>query len=284
MTAVAEAPGAGAPMMLAPSPGRFAFACTGCGRCCSNGSGRVWLDDDEIAPIAAAIGASPEAFARRHVRAVEGRLSLVETRDGRCPLLSDSNECLAYAARPRHCRSFPFWPSLLAGGDGLARARETCPGIHEAPSREDREAAYAELRALYARVDARVAASGVVCWMRGDCCDFPRAGHRLFATLLEVDLAAEHGPRLGPAERDGWCEMYRGGRCAGRETRPLACRTYFCDPAHRGALEALHEESLAELRSLERRLGYPAGYGDFLELLPARRAALALLDVRRGEA
>src|SRR5262245_48822165 len=95
-----EAPGAGRPMELAPAPGGFAFQCTGCGRCCSNGSGEVWLDPDEVAPLARAAGAEPEAFARRHVKSVGGRLSLIDTATGRCPLLSESNECTAYDARP----------------------------------------------------------------------------------------------------------------------------------------------------------------------------------------
>jgi uncharacterized protein len=269
--------------ILSPAPGDFAFACNRCGRCCTNGTGNVWIEAGEVAGLAAALGATPEAFLRLHVREIDGRLTLLE-RDGRCSLLSGTNECSVYESRPTQCRSFPFWPSVLEGGEALERAREVCPGIHEVPRRAAREAAYAELRALYAAVDERIERSGAVCWMRGDCCDFARAGHRLFATLLEVDFVAEHGPALGPPERAGGCEMERGGRCRARAVRPLACRTYFCDPSSREPLAELHEEALASVRELERRHRYPAGYGDFVELLPIRRDAIRLLDRRREEA
>jgi len=267
--------------VLAPAPAAFAFSCNRCGRCCSNGTGVVWVEPDEIAPLAAALGETPEAFARRRLRAIDGRLSLLE-RDGRCSLLMGSNECAAYGARPRQCREFPFWSDVLAGGEPFDRAREICPGIHVVPPPAEREAAYADLRAFYARADARIAAHKPRCVLSGDCCDFETAGHRLFATLLEVDYFAEHAPRLGPAEREGWCEAYRGRRCAAREPRPLACRTYFCDATTSEALRALHEEALSELHAIERRHRYPQGYGDFVELLPARRAAIELLDARRA--
>ncbi|MBL8693099.1 MAG: YkgJ family cysteine cluster protein [Planctomycetes bacterium] len=262
----------------------FYFSCTRCGNCCSNGSGYVWIEPEEIAPMAAALSMTEDAFARRYVREAGGRLSLVEDRPGggRCALLEGKNHCTVYGARPRHCREFPRWPAIVGGGEGFARARAICPGIHEVPPRAVRVAAYRELDALYARVDGEVAALTPKCEISGRCCDFPTAGHRLFATWLEVDSVVERGPQLGIAEGPGWCELYRGRRCMGREVRPLACRTYFCDPLTSTALAELHEARLAELRALERRLGYPQGYGDFVELVPQRRAAIASLDARRG--
>ncbi len=266
--------------VLAPGPAEFAFACNRCGNCCSNGTGYVWLEPHEIPSLAEALGSDPEAFARRHVRSVGGRLSLVEE-SGRCSLLRGKNECAAYEARPAHCATFPFWPGVLQGGDAFERARGVCPGIHEAPPRPVREAAYAALEALYVRVDAEVARHRPLCVLSGDCCDFPTAGHTLFATLLETDLAAERGPAPA-AEREDWCAFYQGRRCSAREVRPLACRTYFCDASTTDRLAALHEESLAEIREIERRFGYPAGYGSFVELLPVRRESMRLLDERRA--
>lgn len=268
--------------VLAPRPGDFAFACNRCGHCCTNRSGFVWVREDEVEQLARALNLTAAAFACRYLRRVGERLSLVEE-GGRCALLTADNACSAYDARPEHCRTFPFWDSIVAGGSALEAARESCPGIFEAPQRAERQRAYAALRRFYEEADEAVARLKPRCQLSGNCCDFPRYGHRLFATLLEVDFAAEEGEGGGVALEPDWCEFYRNRRCQARATRPLACRTFYCDAAAREGLESLHESLLARLRGLTRELGYPQGYGDFVELLPARRRALALLDGARGE-
>lgn len=276
----------------------FAFACNRCGHCCSHRSGHVWIGEEELPRLARALGMGEEAFARRHVVRAGGRLSLREEA-GRCSLLRGTQECSVYADRPEQCRTFPFWPEVLEGGEGFAAARETCPGIFEAPTPSERARAYAALREFYARADAAIAALQPRCELSGNCCDFPVAGHRLFATWLEVDFVAERGPdppsnpdaprgavpgAAAETRHPDWCSYYVGRRCTARDARPLACRAYYCDATKSESLAELHERLLRELRALEREIGYPEGYGDFVELLPARRAALAWLDAsRRGE-
>src|SRR5690606_31811096 len=44
----------------------------------------------------------------------------------------------------------------------------------------------AALDGLYADVAREIAARGPVCWASGRCCNFDRAGHRLYATGLEA--------------------------------------------------------------------------------------------------
>ena len=270
--------------VLAPGPKEFAFACNRCGNCCTNASGYVWVSDAEVPRLAAAMGMEERAFARRHLRKVGDRLSLVEE-GGRCSLLLGKNECGAYAARPEQCRTYPFWPEITAGGEAYAAAKSVCPGILEAPPRDARHRAYAALADFYRRADLAIGALQPRCEMSGECCDFPKAGHRLFATLLEVDYAAEKGPEArGTAGHPEWCAFWIGRRCTAREVRPLACRTYYCDVTTTAPLLDLHETLLAELRALARAHAYPEGYGDFVELLPARRAAIELLDRARGAA
>lgn len=279
--------------VLSPGPAEFAFGCNRCGNCCSNQTGFVWIEPDEIAPMAEKLQMTAEAFARRFVKNVDGRLSLIEE-SGRCALLANRTDCSVYEARPRQCRNFPFWLSVLEGGEHYKNARDLCPGIFEAPRRAAREAAYAELREFYKSADDTIAALRPKCELSGKCCNFPEYGHKLYATILETDFAAEHGPddgardatggAIGVAERGDWCAFYHFQRCHARETRPLACRTYFCDPDTTAALIEVHERLLAELRALARRHAWPDGYGDFTELLPARRAAIALLDKSRGDA
>ena len=61
------------------------------------------------------------------------RLSLREGANGACCLLEGLSECSVYDARPDQCRSFPYWPSILAGGEALGEAAAYCPGLEVLP-------------------------------------------------------------------------------------------------------------------------------------------------------
>jgi len=124
------------------------------------------------------------------------------------------------------------------------------------------------IAAVYRDADAAVSALGAACWARGDCCDFRRADHRLYATGLETAYASETpaGPR-NPEEI--LCPFWIDGRCATRERRPLGCRTYFCDPRYREPLEAIHEKHLRRLREISEIHGFPWSYSGFVAAVRA---------------
>lgn len=109
--------------------GGLRFACRRCGRCCSGEPGYVFLRLGEAEGIAAALGLGLEAFFLRHTRRVPGGISLRERPDGRCAYLREG--CAIYAARPRQCRAYPFWPRILASRAAWEREARECPGIGE---------------------------------------------------------------------------------------------------------------------------------------------------------
>lgn len=241
----------------------------------------MWLGADELEGLARARGTTAAAFAVRFVRrAVDPRdgrerLALSEDRRGACALLDGCAHCTVYAARPRQCREFPFWPRALADEEAFERARAVCPGIALEVEPAVRERAFAALVELYAEVDRLVAAALPLCVLSGDCCRFEQAGHELFATALEADYAAWRHPDAPAPEAPGRCPYHVAGRCTAREGRPLGCRTYFCDRRTEDELAEAHEHFLARLRALERELGYPAAYGRFPALLAARGVGAA---------
>ncbi|MEM6329401.1 MAG: YkgJ family cysteine cluster protein [Planctomycetota bacterium] len=105
------------------------FTCTGCGDCCTGAPGYVWLNKADIAAMAAAVGLEPDAFERRHVRQVGVRKSLKEHSNGDCVFLdSQTRGCTVYQARPRQCRTWPFWDSTLRKPEAWAETCEACPG------------------------------------------------------------------------------------------------------------------------------------------------------------
>jgi len=256
----------------------FTFSCHRCGRCCTAGEGHVYVDESEVGGLARARGMTSEAFAQRFLRQVsnphtnERVLALREepAGSGRCALLEGTNECTVYDARPAHCASFPFWPSVTDDVAGFERARSICPGISVVVSEETKRAAFAELEALYAEVDAFVERSRSVCIQRGVCCRFEEAGHEVFASALEADFAADRHPQAPEPEAEGRCPYHVQGRCEAREGRPLACRTYFCDTRTQSVLSEAHEHFLERLRAIAARLEYPRVYARFPELLRAR--------------
>jgi Fe-S-cluster containining protein len=115
--------------------GGLRFECTQCGNCCSGPTtGYVWVDEDEIHRMAVAFGMGDDlpAFERKFVRRVGTRKSLVEYSDGDCIFLDPKTRgCMLYDARPRQCRSWPFWDSNLSSPKSWARAATGCPGCNQ---------------------------------------------------------------------------------------------------------------------------------------------------------
>jgi Fe-S-cluster containining protein len=105
------------------------FQCRRCGACCSGAPGYVWLRAEEAAAIAARLGMEPAAFLSRHTRRVDGGLSLREDPDGRCVLFEAGRGCRVYEARPRQCRTWPFWARIVATRAAWERESAECPGM-----------------------------------------------------------------------------------------------------------------------------------------------------------
>ncbi len=107
------------------------FACVrGCTRCCRGFPGDVFVNDEEIAAIAAFLGLPDPEFRDAFLRpAGSGRLSLRDRGDYECVML-EAGGCSIYPVRPRQCRTFPFWPEIIASADAWERQAKTCPGIN----------------------------------------------------------------------------------------------------------------------------------------------------------
>ncbi len=105
------------------------FSCTQCGNCCSGAPGFVWVNQQEIQAIAALLGEEVEHFEKYFVRSVGIRQSLREFPNGDCVFLDPaSRTCQIYDARPRQCRTWPFWDSNLKTEAAWERTCQECPG------------------------------------------------------------------------------------------------------------------------------------------------------------
>jgi Fe-S-cluster containining protein len=246
----------------------FRFACQRCGHCCSGGSGYVWVEESEIESMARVLGMSQENFTARYLkRALDPRRgveawSLRERADagGACALLVGRNTCLVYEARPRHCREFPYWEHVLAGGEGFEAARETCPGIAVVVPPEKAAPAFAALQQVADELIARHALSSEL----DACCLSSELADERWCSGLEADRAAAAAPAASG--------------CKFGSARPLACVLAGVDDAH------AHEAARSTVRALERAHEWPASYGPLRAQLRSRGVEASLPTTKDTDA
>ena len=106
------------------------FKCTQCGDCCTGAPGYVWVNQAEVEGIAAELGESDvDAFEAEYVRKIGIRRSLREFPNGDCVFFdSQKRKCTVYNARPRQCRTWPFWDSNLRSPEAWDDTCDVCPG------------------------------------------------------------------------------------------------------------------------------------------------------------
>lgn len=125
------------------------FRCKGCGDCCTGAPGFVWVNKGEIHLMAVALGLSVEEFEAQYVRHVGIRKSLIEYDNGDCVFFdSATGGCQLYHARPRQCRTWPFWESNVRTPQAWAATAAHCSGCDAGRlfSREEIEKRVAERR------------------------------------------------------------------------------------------------------------------------------------------
>lgn len=127
------------------------------------------------------------------------------------------------------------------------------------------ERALAELGDLYAELEREIARLKPRCELSGNCCDFPSFGHELFATDLEAEYARRSGAVLA-TEDPRLCPFWVERRCTARAGRPLACRTFYCDPSYEEAMHELTERHHDRVRQIIARHGLSYRYGLFVRL------------------
>jgi hypothetical protein len=131
----------------------------------------------------------------------------------------------------------------------------------------------AELRAIFAELDAEIAAHAPRCETSGRCCRFAEYGHTLFLCELEARLLLADGLPANLTVEDGLCPYQVGGLCAARDRRPTGCRVYFCDPAFAETMPIVAERTIARLKSLHDRLDLPWNYAPLQRFLDRSRPA-----------
>jgi len=113
------------------------FECTRCGRCCT-GAGTVRVTQDEVDTLARELDLERTTFLERYTRTLpDGELSLIDRANDDCVFFDREQGCTVYAARPKQCRSWPFWRANLATREHWDSASSSCPGMNHGPRFEE---------------------------------------------------------------------------------------------------------------------------------------------------
>jgi Fe-S-cluster containining protein len=131
----------------------------------------------------------------------------------------------------------------------------------------------ADLRALYAELDAQVERLGPTCQLSGRCCRFQEYGHTLFVSTPEVEYLITAAPNpVRPLDLGQTCPWQdHRGRCTAREARPLGCRVYFCDASYGEHGRDLSEQFIARLKRLTENHRLPWNYAPLHHHLAGER-------------
>ena len=109
------------------------FKCTGCGKCCTGAPGFVWVDEEEINAIASTLGMNSEEFSNTYVRQVDNKQSLIEKKqtngENDCIFLKNK-ACTIYNARPKQCRTYPWWVHNLTSESAWNETAADCEGVN----------------------------------------------------------------------------------------------------------------------------------------------------------
>jgi uncharacterized protein len=106
----------------------FQFECVACGRCCRR-PGDVFLEPEELEAAARHLGTTTDDL-------IDG-LSLTPqdagyhaavTSDSPCPFL-EGDLCSIHPVKPSQCRTYPFWPEIVADATSWRSEAPHCPGI-----------------------------------------------------------------------------------------------------------------------------------------------------------
>ncbi len=89
------------------------------------------MSDAEIAELARRFELAEHEFRAMYTRPLPGgEVSLRERRNRDCVFFDRERGCTVYADRPRQCRSWPFWGSVVATPKRWAEEARHCPGMN----------------------------------------------------------------------------------------------------------------------------------------------------------
>ncbi len=107
------------------------FSCHQCNNCCRSAQpGWVYVSPAQIERLERLVELGPRAFKERYLTQDEDNDTVLRLKpNGDCIFWQDG--CTVYPARPRQCRTFPFWSENLESPEAWKELRTFCGGVDE---------------------------------------------------------------------------------------------------------------------------------------------------------
>jgi len=111
--------------------GGLQFSCHQCHNCCRGAQpGWVYLSPQQIERLARFLELGPRKLKKRFLTKDEDGEPVLRLKpNGDCIFWDDG--CTVYPARPRQCRTFPFWPENLESPETWQALKQFCHGIDQ---------------------------------------------------------------------------------------------------------------------------------------------------------
>ena len=106
------------------------FECQGSGQCCvSRGQyGYVYLTLEDRQNMGRLMKITTSKFTRTYCAKTDGVYHVKDGPTPDCRFLKN-NRCEVYQARPMQCRTWPFWPEVMAPKSWAKEVAAFCPGV-----------------------------------------------------------------------------------------------------------------------------------------------------------
>ena len=106
--------------------------CSQCdGNCCIGESGYIWINNEEIQTLALHLKIEQKTLMEEYLIKVGYKYSIKEkqlSKDNYACIFFDldKKQCSVYEARPKQCKTFPFWDYFKTR---VKEVKEECPAI-----------------------------------------------------------------------------------------------------------------------------------------------------------
>ena len=105
------------------------FSCHQCGNCCRGAQpGWVYVTPFRLRRIAGFLGLGERELRRQYVTRDENGDTVLKLKENGDCIFWDEG-CTIYPARPRQCRTFPFWGETLRSEAEWSKLKEFCHGV-----------------------------------------------------------------------------------------------------------------------------------------------------------
>ena len=130
-------------------------------------------------------------------------------------------------------------------------------------SPEIKEQIRQDMLLFYKNVNQEIKKLPQPCEACGQCCNFGKAGHRLYASALEFMYLLDKYLVTDNCNED-ICPFLKNNKCSVRDRRMLGCRSYFCLHSAQDKIKAenIYEKNLSILKKLHLKYNIDWHYQD----------------------